>query len=525
MAGNIRALHFWASDNWVRAAVATGIASIVAVLVILPRCIGRFSGDAMIHLTFAERLAHRNVLEFNAGESSAGTTSLLWNLIEASLLSVLSLPAALWAILAICLSTWVASGFVAYRIARDLGAGQGAATLTFCVVVGMPGTIANAPGGMEGPLFALLVALVLRNVERTAYARLQSFTSAVAYGALSGVMAWLRPEGLVIAALALIWLVASRQWRTLGFSVLFVTIIGVAVLSFHYYSTGHWLPGSGVARVAAARRDSLSVHFGPFWLYGRPVSRLIGYGMFCVPAVLMLAPRVAVFSQASRRARVMAASAVAGIVLYSFVTGAAHTGRYFLWIWPILVPVAVAAVERRSRVVGPVLIAINFVGVGAVECAARVRDPSQTGGVAIADLVHSFDRRSELTDLVITAIGHHQGPVPRLGFVEVQARWSVDDRVAIESMDGRTSDSRHPMAFDPDGCPKVWEEPPMNIVLFDSIRGMAPRCRFPAWVDAFELARSGKTAGSNCWREVKTTEWSVGLIWSGSCHSAMYFDD
>ena len=509
------------SDSWARAALATAAASVVAVFIILPQCVGRFSGDAMIHLTFAERLASRNVIQFNGDESSAGTTSLLWNLIEARLLSSLSLPTALWAISGLCLAAWIATGFVAFRIARDLGAGTGAAVLSFCVVVAMPGTIANAPLGMESPLFALLVALALRNVDRLGQpSHVQSFGAAMGYGALSGVMAWLRPEGLIVAGIALLWLGACKQWRALALSLLFVTIIGAAILSFHVHATGQWLPGSGVARVAAARRDSLSVHVGPVWMYGRPISRLLGYAFFFAPSMLMLAPRSLVFSRCNSRGRVMAAAALAGVLLYSFVTGAAHTGRYIMWMWAIMVPLSVAALERTSRAWAPLFAAVNFIAVGAAESLARGRDPAQTGGVSIAKLVLSASQRAEVTDQVIAAIGRHEGPMPRLGFVEVQARWSVDDRVSIESLDGRTSDSLHPMRFDVDGCPMVWAEPPRNIVLFESIRGVAPQCRFPSWVDAFEKARSLAASDSNCWRRIETKPWSLGLIWTGSCDSA-----
>jgi len=66
-----------------RSVVGTvGVASLCWLAIMFPKYLGRFSGDAMIHLTFSERITEGRWLEFNRGEASAGTTSFLWNIVE-----------------------------------------------------------------------------------------------------------------------------------------------------------------------------------------------------------------------------------------------------------------------------------------------------------------------------------------------------------------------------------------------------------------------------------------------------------
>ena len=57
---------------------------------------GRFSGDAVIHLSISERAAAGGWFEFNPGEVASGSTSFAWTLIESTLLRVGGMPLLLW---------------------------------------------------------------------------------------------------------------------------------------------------------------------------------------------------------------------------------------------------------------------------------------------------------------------------------------------------------------------------------------------------------------------------------------------
>ena len=78
--------------------------------------VGRFSGDAMIHLSLAERAAHGAWFEFNPGEVSAASTSIAWTALEAALLRLGGFPFALaFVACASVASLVVASPLLGYR--------------------------------------------------------------------------------------------------------------------------------------------------------------------------------------------------------------------------------------------------------------------------------------------------------------------------------------------------------------------------------------------------------------------------
>jgi hypothetical protein len=137
---------------------------------------------------------------------------------------------------------------------------------------------------MEAGIFALVAFFWIYLADRWGWfaptpppATATCVNTELALGALLGVSCWLRPEGVVLAALALAFraVCAPRlgiRWRSAVFrSVLFMVPFGVvvgALVALHVSQTGYVLPGSALSRCSSAPSRSTPMS----WRVSRPTS-------------------------------------------------------------------------------------------------------------------------------------------------------------------------------------------------------------------------------------------------------------
>ena len=125
---------------------------------------------------------------------------------------------------------------------------------------------------------------------------------------------------------------------------------------------------------------------------------------------------------------------------FSTILPSVHLARYTIFLWPLLALVGVYGGSRwasgrpRSVVLGAagVLGALQL-GVYGYELSLR----SQMGrGHRWSEVARAVGDRAENTDALLAWLGH-RGPLPvRIGLVEVQMRYFLDDRVIVRSLDG-----------------------------------------------------------------------------------------
>lgn len=424
--------------------------------------VGRLSGDAMIHLALAERAARGGWFEFNPGEVTSASTSPAWTAWEAALLRVGGYGLALPVVAATCVASLAIAAWLVRRFALRLGASEVAATTGALLFASLPGVAFNAPLGMENTAFAAAALAFLMGV--TAPGAWEAPRRVAALGGLLGACVLLRPEGVVLALAAGVSWAESRR-RASGAWMLLVAALVIAPLAYlHWRVTGRWLPGSGVSRMMAARRDALSWHLaGPFWLYlGAPSRLVVGAPL----VVLALAGLMGPFARASTSDRALVATLVAGFGLYTLVTGAAHVARLTQWLWASLAVLAALGVGRtlavRPRALALALVA--HLALGVTETAVRWRSAAtHGGGIPIAAVRRSIERRTSGTDRVLAALCEggccRDGITPAVALVEVQRRLSLDARVSVASLDGVTAPVRDGVpgpAFEAStGCPRL----------------------------------------------------------------------
>ena len=311
---------------------------------------GMYAGDAMIHLVYAENAAAGRFFEFNPGEKSAGVTSPGYMLLVTGLFRLAAPEAVPICVKWLNLASWFGLLIASHHLGRTMGLSGKWALASLLVVGLMPGSVYNATIGMENGLFALVVCAFTWLV--LAYRRLQPGASPVwavelASAALLGFGAWLRPEGVVVAAL---WLStrcyvawrhgwAGRMWAGILAEGAAVCVFVVGLLLFHEHHTGYWLPTSGLSRVLMAARESASL--GPLIVHPRFALRLVAY----LPVTLLFAIGSIVAIRNRREAperAFLVAMFWTFFVLYSVVLGAVHVGRYVIFLMPLYGTIALS---------------------------------------------------------------------------------------------------------------------------------------------------------------------------------------
>ncbi|MFO0631155.1 MAG: hypothetical protein U0325_36780, partial [Polyangiales bacterium] len=468
-------------------AMRTALALLGALFVVnaLPRY-GRFSGDAVIHLSISERAAAGGWFEFNPGEVASGSTSFAWTLLESTLIRLGGMSLLLWVIPAVLLAALLGCGALVRHLARTAGASPLSAALAGVTFVAIPAVTYNALLGMENIVHtcAALGALAL-------WVAPGSPARDVALGAVIGVAAMLRPEGVLLGALPLLDLRApSGLARLLRVSLSALLVFAPSVV-VHATATGHLVPGSGVSRLMAVRRESLSFHLaGPVWLYLTAVSRFVVY--LPITLLALLGARSTPDEAQSRRVRRGALTLFAlGLGLYTVGTGAAHVGRLTQWLFALLCTQLGVGVDAALRAPSPwsrrglVALAALHALLCAGETAARMRDLSQRhGGWDRGQVLAHMARRPAATTRALSLFCAdgccRAGTPPTVAMVEAQLRFDYDARIRIASLDGRTSSARGPGAlqFDARACPVL--EPaltaPEVVAVMEPPLAQLPRC-------------------------------------------------
>jgi hypothetical protein len=396
-----------------------------------------FSGDAVIHLEIMDRSAHGGWFEFNAGTPEAASSSVLWTLLGAALLRAAgSLALALVVLKVACLVGWLTLGGLSYALARRLGADRTHAFAAAALSIALPGTTMNSLQGMENAWFAVAVVAALLLHEGDASERL----AAPVY-CLAGLACALRPEGIVLLLVVLSVRVSAlrREWPV---AVVALTATCFAPLGWYAYKTGHVVPTSAISRTMDARRRSLSVGLGPFWIYGAPLVRLAAYAPLAVGAWF-----------ARSQSTAIAAVILGGLALYTFGTGCSQTSRYMIWLFALLCALAASTMQRAHLWGLTGLLWILAVMAG--EACLRLERGS---GYTVQALLDAVSARTTATDALLSEMGTggcHRAH-PAIATHEVQERFWLDDRVRVLSLDGvtRSAWGREP-TYQPNGCPAL----------------------------------------------------------------------
>jgi hypothetical protein len=429
------------------------------------------SGDALIHLSIMERSAAGDWFAFNPGHADGSSSSPLWTLLGAILWRVGGPSFAIFGMKAVCYASWVALGGLIFTCGQLFGSPVLTAALAGLTAIALPGTAMNSLQGMENGSFAVIVLTAFVLLGRQFAAPQVGAGSTGTIFLLLGVAIAMRPEGAAVAVVAsAFWVIDLRRkhWRG-ALRLLPLAFVSCAIafgplLWWHGISTDHIVAPSSVSRMMAARRQMTSLHWGPLWLHLAAPVRLAAYSPLAIIAVIGVHRASSRSSEAGHLTRSCAVTALAGLVFYSFGTGAFHTSRYLIWVFALLaVPGSVGldwmarAQSRRGRVL-LALVLLWLVGATAIETYARITKLGS--GYRIADVLSSIGRRTSRTNALLAEICRpgccDRVDKPAIAAFEVQIRWFLDERITVRSMDGVTSGPfGRPVRFAANGCPDL----------------------------------------------------------------------
>lgn len=195
--------------------------------------------DTYIFAVYASNLLEGNGLTFN-GERVEGFTSTVW-VLWAAALGWLRIPIPL----GLEISSLVAGGlalFATYALGRSVGLSPHRSLLAPALLAASGDLAFYASNGMEGPLFAAMVAGTLALcAARPARALLES----VRFPLMLAILTWTRPEGAWISAvlLALLGFETRSPWAVARCAAIYLAFLfPIALLKRMYY--GFWLPNT-----------------------------------------------------------------------------------------------------------------------------------------------------------------------------------------------------------------------------------------------------------------------------------------
>jgi hypothetical protein len=243
--------------------------------------------DAWIHQTYARNLATYGEWAFRPGIVSAGSTSPLWSGVL-GLGYLIGLGPYIWTYFL----GWIflfSISFVGFRAFRYLCPARENWALWIGIFLSLEWHLVwAASSGMETLPFAFLIFLELTLLAR-------KYTNWLVLGLLAGLSVWLRPDGVTLAAPALICaFLVPTNWRD-RFSAISRLGLGILILVLPYFIfnqslSGYWLPNTFFAKQAeyAIQRQ---IPFTCRW-FAQAGLPLVGAGVLLLPGFFLFILRV-----------------------------------------------------------------------------------------------------------------------------------------------------------------------------------------------------------------------------------------
>lgn len=438
----------------------------VLVLVTYPLIyIGNYAGDSQVHLVYGHNAAQGAFFEFNLGETSAGVTSPGYMLLIAGFFKVAPdtwVPAM---IKATNLLFWYGLVVVVFMSAMTLLHSTVWAVIASLAAGLLPGSVYNATNGMENGIFAFFIMVWILVAMRSGWfgadrSWRECYWTELILGAVLGLACWLRPEGFVVAAIALGFRAvlsvrarssfSSSMARSAVFLAPFIVLAG-GLVYFHWSQTDHLIPTSGSSRILISNLASDTFRVGAIFFSPKMTIRLAQYFPLTLPSLLAIwlvlkgsgDPRIS-------RENIGFLIILFWIffVLYSFVLGSVHLSRYIIFAMPALVLAAAVAAkwiwdswswaERPYLKYAPALtaavLALALAGVYSAETNLRLRLDSQS---SLWRTMQAPLERHAFSEELFNQLGRPETLPISIALQEVQARYWLDQRFVVRSLDGR----------------------------------------------------------------------------------------
>lgn len=437
----------------------------------------RWTGDAVIHLVYADNAARGAWFVYNPGETSAGSSSLAFTLLMSVLVRLLGLGDALVVQKVLIAASMLVVGHVTTSFLLGLGLPRPATAFGALAVAANVGYLFSVSLGMESGLFAACVATSFLTRLFLPAALETGTRRVVLSGLVAALMIMMRPEGTVAAAALAalgVWRgVATRESRValrLGIWLLVIAALVTPAVAFYHSRTGFLLDSASTAsRLMFSRRHavlqwglvlfdpSVLVRLAAWW----PLTAGLAQG---TRSLLRAGFRRSAPPDGPRAQACASALVVWGFIFaYTFVTGIAFVARYTVFLLPLASAVwgwgARDFIQHKRpdprRLGGALTFGLVWMSLAYLtEAAYRATHlPMGRQQYSFRELVEAPLQRARFTDGFLARLGR---PLPEgrpvvVAMGEVQVRFWLDERVRVVSTDGCTAPLDRTMPFLPDG--------------------------------------------------------------------------
>lgn len=424
-------------------------------------------GDAQVHLAIAEQFWLGHPFQYNGpgSEMVVASTSPFWTLLLWLFFSIFGYATPIALKFVVC-AIWLCVGYLVYRCARAMwGLSEPASLAASLLWFGSCVVAVNGLGGLENVLCSLQLLLLCLLLGPYA-GKAPGWSRAAVAGAIGGWCVLTRLDGGLLAVLvmglfylfAFVPVVRAKNGAAIrnvlgqaGLSFCVAVIVLVPWYSYQFALTGSIVTDSSLARMYAGRRDSFALVENMLYLHPKT---LVNFATAFLPVSAGLLVSLLLLRRDPSRVvlnlQVITAVCVVGCatLFYTFVVGAGHFGRYLLPAFPFLFIAGVAGLAHVARRLDGVhrLLAVLFVGavvlfmglVSAADWHRRLVYGQQYIANLPTVIAAPQQREAKTTALLQSVDASGAGPF-RFAVTEVQLRYYVDERITVQSLDGRTS--------------------------------------------------------------------------------------
>jgi len=139
---------------------------------------------------------------------------------------------------------------------------------------------------------------------------------------------------------------------------------------------------------------------------------------------------------------------ISGFILYTFIVGGDQIGRYFIPFYPFLFLLGISGLKlihsdiklKSSRIstLFVVMTVIFLLSVNVYDYNRRVISGREMEA-NVHEMIHSPELRKDYTLYFLNRLKYKDTDTIRFALKEVQFRYFIDNRIIVESLDGRTS--------------------------------------------------------------------------------------
>ncbi len=245
--------------------------------------------DSWIHQTFARNLAETGRWEYVNGELAAGSTSPLWTMLLAAG-HRMKIDPTVW-VFTLGIAGLILTVILCDALWRTFQSAQNKRILPlFGLVIAMEWHLVwSALSGMETILYVVTVCLIF-------YLLLKQTPPWLLIGGLTGLLVWIRPDGLTMLGPMLFLALWNsnpwrQKWKAVGFALVGTAISIALYMAFNYSLDGSIWPNTLYAKqieYAVLREQSIVIRY--FRLFGQIN---IGAGAILAPGFLWQLYRIA----------------------------------------------------------------------------------------------------------------------------------------------------------------------------------------------------------------------------------------